>query len=388
MSEFPECAISSLVVADRPITYGIVQPGPDISPEGIPLIRGKDYSSGKVDGTNLYHVLPEIDRPYARSKVRGGDILLSIVGYVGKVAIVPDELDGANITQTTARISIDENKANNEFIFQFLSSPHFGSEIRRYEKGSAQPGLNLADVEKLRVRKPSLPHQRRIAEILTTLDEAIEQAEALIAKHQQIKAGLMHDLFTRGITPDGHLRPTRGQAPDLYKESPLGWIPKEWEVRPFHSVLAGNLQNGYFKKPELVGTGYKLVNVSELYQPFGIDTDQPNVERVAATSTDFYKFGVQEGDLFFTRSSLVLSGIAQCNTVLKLIEPTLFECHVIRGQPDKNIVNPEFLGLYFQIAWARRELMSRAKQTTMTTISQPDIVSVPVLRPTLAACRT
>ena len=72
--------------------------------------------------------------------------------------------------------------------------------------------------------------QRRIAEILSTVDEAIEQTEALIAKYQQIKAGLMHDLFTRGVTPDGHLRPTRTQAPHLYKESPLGWIPKEWEV--------------------------------------------------------------------------------------------------------------------------------------------------------------
>jgi type I restriction enzyme S subunit len=55
--------------------------------------------------------------------------------------------------------------------------------------------------------------QRRIAEILSTLDETIEQTEALIAKYQQIKAGLMHDLFTRVVTPDGRLRPTRTQAP-------------------------------------------------------------------------------------------------------------------------------------------------------------------------------
>ena len=57
----------------------------------------------------------------------------------------------------------------------------------------------------------------------------IEQTETLIAKYQQIKAGLMHDLFTRGVTPDGKLRPTRAEAPQLYQESPLGWIPKEWE---------------------------------------------------------------------------------------------------------------------------------------------------------------
>lgn len=46
----------------------------------------------------------------------------------------------------------------------------------------------------------------------------------------------MHDLFTRGVTPDGRLRPTREQAPELYKESPLGWIPKEWEVKPCSEI--------------------------------------------------------------------------------------------------------------------------------------------------------
>ncbi len=72
--------------------------------------------------------------------------------------------------------------------------------------------------------------QRRIAEILSVIDEAIEHTEALIAKTQQIKAGLMHDLFTRGVLPNGQLRPPRSEAPDLYKESPLGWIPKEWGI--------------------------------------------------------------------------------------------------------------------------------------------------------------
>lgn len=72
--------------------------------------------------------------------------------------------------------------------------------------------------------------QRCIAEILSTVDDAIEQTEALIEKTQAIKAGLMHDLFTRGVLPNGQLRPLREQAPELYKPSPLGWIPGDWEA--------------------------------------------------------------------------------------------------------------------------------------------------------------
>jgi type I restriction enzyme S subunit len=102
--------------------------------------------------------------------------------------------------------------------------------------GSTFLEVNKRDTEKFEVLIAPLPQQRRIAEILSTLDEAIEQTEALIAKMQQVKAGLMHDLFTRGVTPDGRLRPTREQAPGLYKESPIGWIPREWEVKPCSAI--------------------------------------------------------------------------------------------------------------------------------------------------------
>jgi type I restriction enzyme S subunit len=72
--------------------------------------------------------------------------------------------------------------------------------------------------------------QRKIAAILSTIDTAIEQTEALIEKYQHIKAGLMHDLFTRGVLPNGQLRPPREQAPELYQETAIGWIPRGWKV--------------------------------------------------------------------------------------------------------------------------------------------------------------
>lgn len=77
---------------------------------------------------------------------------------------------------------------------------------------------------------PHIDCQQRIALILQTIDQVIEKTEALIEKYQQIKVGLMHDLFTRGIgRPDGKLRPPREEAPELYQETAIGWIPKEWD---------------------------------------------------------------------------------------------------------------------------------------------------------------
>lgn len=152
--------------------------------------------------------------------------------------------------------------------------------------------------------------QAKIAEILSTVDRAIEQTESLIAKQQRIKTGLMQDLLTRGIDQHGNLR---SEETHQFKDSPLGRIPVEWDVQCLGDVSVGGAQNGFFKKPELVGSGLKLVNVSEIYQRFGIDTRLPSVERVRVSAGNVEKFGVAQGDIFFTRSSLVLSGIAHCN---------------------------------------------------------------------------
>jgi len=78
--------------------------------------------------------------------------------------------------------------------------------------------------------------RQKIAAILSTIDTAIEQTEALIEKYQHIKTGLMHDLFTRGLLPSGQLRPPRDQAPELYQETAIGWISREWDSKPIREV--------------------------------------------------------------------------------------------------------------------------------------------------------
>lgn len=76
---------------------------------------------------------------------------------------------------------------------------------------------------------PPLGEQRVIAQISERLDTALHETEAIIAKLMAVKQGLLHDLLTRGIAANGELRPPQAEAPHLYKESPQGWIPKEWE---------------------------------------------------------------------------------------------------------------------------------------------------------------
>src|SRR5262245_4578410 len=82
-----------------PAVYGILQPGPD-TPGGVPYIRPTEVQDHSIDIQALRRTTPEIAAAYRRSSLLPGDVILSIVGTIGKVAVVPPELSGANITQS------------------------------------------------------------------------------------------------------------------------------------------------------------------------------------------------------------------------------------------------------------------------------------------------
>jgi len=104
-------------------------------------------------------------------------------------------------------------------------------DLAKLNEATGVPSISRDWLAKIEFLNPGFRKQQKIARILKTIDLAIEQTEALIEKYQKIKAGLMHDLFSRGIGSDGQLRPPREQAPELYRETPIGWIPKEWGTR-------------------------------------------------------------------------------------------------------------------------------------------------------------
>lgn len=96
--------------------------------------------------------------------------------------------------------------------------------------GSTVKGIRIQDYLSIAVPMAPSEEQGRIASILDSLDATIHQTEAIIEKLKLVKQGLLHDILTRGIDANGELRPPQSQAPDLYMDSPLGWIPREWRT--------------------------------------------------------------------------------------------------------------------------------------------------------------
>ena len=131
----------------------------------------------------------------------------------------------------------------------------------------------------------ALPHveqQKKIAQILDTLDTAIRETEALIDKLKAVKQGLLHDLLTRGIDANGQLRPPQSEAPQLYKESPLGWIPREWEcttVSAIADVKSGSTPSRAMAHLFYAATGINWVKTLDLNEELIYETDERITEQ-------------------------------------------------------------------------------------------------------------
>ena len=173
-----------------------------------------------------------------------------------------------------ARIPVSTNQGFKSLIpkqgidgtFLFYQTQRLRGAFERFAAGSTFLEINKKDTERILLPHPTDPvEQKKIATILNCIDTAIEKTEALIAKYQQIKAGLMHDLFTRGVLPNGQLRPPREQAPELYHETEVGWISKDWQPVSLRDLVgSGNIINGPFGS-DLLTSELKTEGVPVLY---------------------------------------------------------------------------------------------------------------------------
>lgn len=148
-------------------------------------------------------------------------------------------------------------------------------------QGSTFAAVSTDDVRSIPIPVFDIAKQRKIAAILTATDSAIEKTEALIAKYQQIKAGMMHDLFTRGVLPNGQLRPSRSEAPELYDKTEIGWIPTDWKVKNCSAVLdsiadgpfGSNLKTEHY----VVDPGVRVVRLQNVAEYQYNDSDRAYV---------------------------------------------------------------------------------------------------------------
>jgi type I restriction enzyme S subunit len=181
--------LEDLVAPDRPICYGILMPGLG-HPGGVPVIKVKDYPDGFIIEGDLLLTTPELDEEYRRSRLRSGDLLISIRGTIGRLAFVPSSLDGGNITQDTARLSI-RTDTDADYVRLMLESADVQQQIARFTTGMAVKGINIGELRKLQI--PMLPEaeQAQLVDRVRKLRSAAADVGARLSELRTIRSSMM-----------------------------------------------------------------------------------------------------------------------------------------------------------------------------------------------------
>lgn len=223
---------------------------------GIPWATVKDFKDGKH---NL--ALTEEEISLTGLKYSAANLIPPLVPIictrmaVGRVAVANFIVA---INQDLKAIYPNE-KVDSEYLVWLIES--IRSELEALSTGSTVKGIRLAELLSLKVFCPNKQEQTQIATILSTIDRAIEQTEALIAKQQRIKTGLMQDLLTKGIDENGNIR---SEETHEFKDSPLGRIPVEWEVKSLDE-LTTKIGDGIHTTPAYSeNTGFFFINGNNL----------------------------------------------------------------------------------------------------------------------------
>ncbi|MEM4293030.1 MAG: restriction endonuclease subunit S [Thermoplasmata archaeon] len=194
---------------------------------GTPITSKKEYYNGRIpfvkieDITSAGKYLIETKTYITEEGLKNSNawlvpkdsVLLAIYGSIGAVSINKTELA---TNQAILGIILNQEKAINEFIYYMLL--FLKDTLLRQAKHTTQANLTGEIIKKLKIPLPPLPEQKAIAKVLSTVDEAIQKCNELIAKTERLKQGLMRELLTKGI---GHKE---------FKDTEIGRIPKEWEV--------------------------------------------------------------------------------------------------------------------------------------------------------------
>ena len=229
----------------------------------------------------------------------------------------------------------------------FYSLEH--KDIQPFIVGGTRAKLNQSELRSITLNLPvSLQEQTQIATILSTIDRAIEQTEALIAKQQRIKTGLMQDLLTKGIDENGNIR---SEETHEFKDSPLGRIPVEWEVESCSAIC----------KEIVVGI---VIRPAQYYKPSGVPVLRSANVRENIIDTSDMVYMSERDNIALNKSRLSVGDLVTVRTGYPgntaVITPELDGSNcvdIVISRPDSRRVRSNYLALWINSNFGKKQIL-------------------------------
>jgi len=286
--------------SDKQISYGIVQPGSNVL-GGIPIVRVNNLTGGNIDIRDAMRVSPEIEKPYQRTRLKGGELLLSLVGSTGNVAFVPSELKDWNVARAIAvirpRIDIGPN-----WLKLCLESASARDYLDARANTTVQKTLNLTDVKKLPIPLPPLHWRQEILSVVNPLDDAGSVLQSQNESLETIARTIFKSWFVdfdpvrakiEGREPDGMDPATAALFPEVLGDN---FIPRGWSAVPLDSIAT--FLNGVALQKYPAGSDQDSIPAIKIAQLRRGSTE--GADRISRNLPAQYL--VNDGDLIFSWS--------------------------------------------------------------------------------------
>lgn len=170
----------------------------DYVEKGVPEIRGELLSDNGKIKKDFRYISAETSQKFPRTVLEAGDLVISVRGTMGKVGYITSDLESGNITANLMRISPDREKIYPNWLKHLLLSSVFQSQLKRYSTSTTIKTIKSNRLKSIRLPHPPLPEQKRVNEIISTVNEKLELEKKRKEKLERIKEGLMQDLLTGG----------------------------------------------------------------------------------------------------------------------------------------------------------------------------------------------
>jgi len=315
------------------------------------IVKANNYVSKELAENNKFRIFPK------------NTIVIAKVGaavYLNRKRILKqDTIIDNNLMGIIPKIDV-------EFLYQSLLHIDLTEKVQQ----GALPSLTFNLLSDINLFVPDLPTQKRIAKILSTVDGQIEKTEAIIAKYQAIKQGMLHDLFTRGIDlVTGKLRPIPEQSPELYKPSPLGLIPKDWNYKTLKDITLVNqglqipISSRYkdYKENRHLYITIQLLN-NPMDESYTYYIENPPMSVVCKTQ-----------DILMVRTGntgAVITNIAGC-----------FHNNFFKISYNSEHTDRDYLVQHLNLQHIQEKIMNYAGTTTIPDLKHGDFYKLPYLEP-------
>ena len=333
--------------------------------EGPLLIAGTHIRGSFIDWASCDHISDFRYEESPEIQLQENDVIFSKDGTLGRIGIVENLPGRATINGTMMLVRPNGEVFWPRYLYYYLQGRNFRRFIKEKVSGSSVPHIFQRDIVRMLAPVPPLPEQRKIAAILSSVDDAIEKTRAVIDQVQVVKRGLMQELLTRGL-PGRHTR---------FEQTEIGEMPEEWGLFPLEQFIESGPDNGLYRPQSEYGEGIPIVRIDAFND--GDLLRGPNLRRVSIGPADVARFIVRPGDILINRVNS-LSHLAKCALAVSFDEPTVYESNMMRLTLDSSRLVPEFGFRWLLSEQVKKHLTRRAKRAVaQASVNQNDVRTIP-----------